>query len=157
MTKYGSKSGFSFFTELIAQHLLKVHEGNNWTDVDLTDTLTDISFQEAFALTPASPNTIAGLLQHISFWNRVMVERLKGVKVDIPQENGFKIPGGKNDEIWQHIMKDNLHSAHELADAIRSFDERKLYAPILPDYSSVYKHLQGSVEHVHYHLGQIVI
>ena len=141
-------------TALIALHLLEVHIGNNWTDVDLSGTLEDVTADEAFTVTAASPNTIASLLHHISWWNYHMIGRINGVEGNIPASNGFDIPENMD---WQQIKDENIISAHELATAIREFDVTRLEQPILPGYSSAYKNLQGSVEHVHYHLGQIVI
>lgn len=144
-------------TALIAQHLLDVHIGNNWTEVDLSDTLKDITLEEAITVTGASPNTIASLVHHITYWSRHMIGRINGVEVPIPPSNGFDVPLPDSPEDWLQLKADNIASAHELATAIRAFDAAKLEYPILPGYSSAYKNLQGSVEHVHYHLGQIVI
>lgn len=142
---------------LIAEHVLAVHEGNNWTEVNITDTLKDVTLPEATTLTKASPNTLAALLHHLSYWNRVMVQRINHFKVVLPNANGFDVPLLQTEQDWQLLKADNLASAQELAAAINSFDENKLPQPILEGYSSAYKHLQGSVEHIHYHLGQIVI
>ena len=144
-------------TELIAQHLLDVHEGGNWTEVDIASTLEDVSLYEATMHTKASPNTIASLLHHISFWNRVIVQRAKGIAIQVNDANGYDHPPLQTVEDWQQLKDDNRQSARELADAIKAFDEVKLLEPILPNYSTAYKNLQGSVEHVHYHLGQMVI
>lgn len=144
-------------TELIAQHLLEVHEGNNWTEVDVTQTLQDITMKEATYKTIASPNTIAALLQHLTFWNRVIVKRINGIAVAEPADNGYFVPELLDEADWQQLKADNLKSAHELAAAIRQFDVDALEQPILPEHSTAYRNLQGSVEHVHYHLGQMVI
>jgi hypothetical protein len=144
-------------TTLIAQHIIDVHQGGNWTEVDITITLQDVTLEEATMHTQASPNTIASLLNHITYWNRVMVQRAQGIQVQIDNTNGYDHPLLLTEEDWQDLKKDNLRSAHELATAITQFDEAKLFESILPDYSTAYKNFQGSVEHVHYHLGQIVI
>ena len=144
-------------TEAIAQHVLDVHEGNNWTEVALGPTLQDVTWQEATVLTPASPNTIASLLHHLTFWNRVMARRAHGLSTEVGPANGFDAPAIQNEHEWQALLADNRQSAHELATAIRSFDEAKLPAAILPTYGSAYKNLQGAVEHLHYHLGQLVL
>ena len=49
-------------TESIAQHITEVHEGGNWTDVNIKDALADVSFKEAATVTKASNNTIAALV-----------------------------------------------------------------------------------------------
>ncbi len=144
-------------TSLIAQHLLDVHEGNNWTDVNLVDTLSDVTKEEAITVTQASPNTMASLLHHITFWNRLMIERMKGIVVKIDEHNGYDVPHLQTEEDWLREKADNNLSSHELALAIDNFDEQKLLLPLIEGGSSAYKNLQGTVEHVHYHLGQIVI
>src|SRR4051812_30824317 len=141
-------------TALIAQHLLDVHLGNNWTDVNLSATVEDVTEKEAVTVSAASPNTIASLVHHITYWNRHMIGRMKGVEAPIPAANGYDLPPQFD---WQQLKEDNITSAHELAAAIRNFDTTKLEQPIIPGFSTAYKNLQGTVEHVHYHLGQIVI
>jgi hypothetical protein len=144
-------------TEYIAQHIIEVHEGNNWTEVNVRDTLQDVSVLEATTRTNASANTIAALLHHLTYWNRVMVQRIGGIDVAIPESNGFDVPLIQSEEEWTFLKEDNLTSAHELAAAVRSFPAHQLELPILPEYSTAYKNLQGTSEHVHYHLGQIVV
>lgn len=144
-------------TELIAQHLIDVHAGNNWTDVDLSGTLKDVTVEEAITVSAASPNTIAALLHHITYWNRAMIKRMAGMVVPDTPANGYDVPLISATVEWQRLKEDNLASAQELAAAIRAFDESKLYMPILPGHSTAYKNMQGTVEHVHYHLGQMVI
>jgi uncharacterized damage-inducible protein DinB len=144
-------------TDLIAQHVLEVHEGNNWTEVDVLSTLKDVSLKEATTRSKASTNSIASLVYHLTYWNRVIVKRSHGIFVASTEDNGFSGPVLHDEEDWNLLKADNIASAHELANAIRNFDEAALELPILPEHATAYKNLQGSVEHVHYHLGQIVI
>ncbi len=141
----------------IAQHLIDVSYGHNWTEVNIQDTVNDIDFKEAVTRSTFSKNTIASLVHHLAYWNRVMVQRIHGIKVEIPESNGFDVPAINNEAGWQELIKDYMRSADELADAIKQVDKNKLELPILEGYSSVYKNIQGSVEHIHYHLGQIVM
>lgn len=144
-------------TSLIAQHLIDVHEGNNWTDVSIADTLKDVTAEEAAVITQASPNTIASLLHHITFWNRLMIKRMQGIDIYVDEKNGYDAPSIKTEADWQQLQVDNNLSAHELAAAIAGFDENLLPESLVLGGSSAYKNLQGTVEHVHYHLGQMVI
>lgn len=145
------------FKEHIAQHLLDVHNGNNWAEVNLAQTLKHISWQQAIIVTPFSPNSIAMLLHHISYWNRAVAQRGMGVQPVINKANGMNAPFIDNETAWEELKKDNLYSAEELATVIEGYDEGNLYSPILPGHSSAYKNFQGQVEHVHYHLGQMVM
>jgi hypothetical protein len=143
--------------EAIAQHVLDVHEGNNWTEVDLAHTLHDVTLAEATTQTAASPNTIAALVQHLAFWNRVMARRAQGMGTEIGPANGFDVPPLRTHADWLALQAELWQSAHELAAAIRQVPEAKLAEPILLGYSTAYKNLQGAVEHLHYHLGQLVL
>jgi len=146
-----------YIKELIAQHILDVHEGDNWTESNIKNTLSDITVEEAMSVTAGSINTIASLLHHLTYWNRVIITRINGFEVTIPETNGFEMTALQTEDDWQNLKADNIRSAHELAEAILGFDEALLQDPILPGYSSAYKNLQGSSEHIHYHLGQIII
>lgn len=143
--------------ELIAQHVLDVHQGNNWTEVDLAHTLRDVTLAEATTLTPASPNTIVALVRHLTFWNRVMARRAQGYPTQIPGTNGFEGSELHSETEWLALQAELWQSAQELATAIRRVPAERLAEPILPAYSSTYKNLHGAVEHLHYHLGQLVI
>ncbi len=144
-------------TNLVAQHLIEVHEGGNWTEVAIATTLQDVSLQEATMLTKASPNTIASLLHHLTFWNRLMVQRAQGITVQVNDANGYDHPPLYTEADWEMLKNDNRQSAQELAVAITQFEEAKLLEPVVPNHSTAYKNFQGAVEHAHYHLGQLVI
>ncbi|MGI4834569.1 MAG: DinB family protein [Janthinobacterium lividum] len=142
----------------IAQHVLDVHTGGNWTEVDLAHTLADVTLAEANTRTPASANTLASLVRHLAFWNRVMARRAHGQPTEINRANGFDAgPPLGTEADWQALRADLTCSGQELAAAIRAVPDEQLPAAILPGYSSAYKNLQGAVEHLHYHLGQLVI
>ncbi|MCF6402548.1 DinB family protein [Chitinophaga filiformis] len=141
----------------ISTHLLDVIEGENWTDVNIMDSLKDVTVQEATLKTKASPNTIAALVNHLIYWNRVMIQRINGIRVTIPDVNGFDVPGLTSEQDWTNLKKELVASAYELAEAIKKVNESRLPEPIVADHSSTYRNLQGTVEHLHYHLGQIVI
>jgi hypothetical protein len=141
----------------IANHLVEVHRGGNWTDVNITDTLKDVNWQQAAIITSFSPNSIAMLLHHITYWNRIIAIRGQNIEPEINEQNGMNAPALMNEADWDDLKKDNLHSAEELATIVEGYDIGGLYNPILPGHSSAYKNFQGQVEHVHYHLGQIVM
>lgn len=145
--------------EAIALHLLDVHFGENWTDVWITKVLDDINWKEAVQPTAGSPNTIASLLHHITYYNKVIQQRLQGTDPAIDERNGFNPPPIHDFHDWVMLKTENLQSATDLAEMIRQLPDESLHEPIggLPGASSRYRQLHGTVEHAHYHLGQIVI
>jgi uncharacterized damage-inducible protein DinB len=145
-------------TNLIAQHLKQVYEGNNWTDVCIDATIKDIDWKQAQQQTEASPNTIASLVHHLMYWNGIIMKRINGETPVIPEENGYDVPFLNSEAEWDALKEKTHQSFTALANAIENFPEEKLqdnYAPSIP--STYYRNLQGIVEHAHYHLGQIVI
>lgn len=143
--------------EHIARHLRDVYAGQNWTEVNLQTTLEDVSYEEASEVTPASVNTIAGLVHHLTFWNRVIAQRIAGMKVEMPESNGYDNAALNDPATWHNLKKECFQSGNALAAAIEQLTAEQLEQEILPGYPTAYKSLQGCVEHVHYHLGQIVI
>lgn len=144
-------------TELIAQHIMEVFEGDNWTDVNMKDTLHDVDYRQAATVTKASYNTIAALLHHLSFYNEIVSMRLLGINPEIDEINGFNVPTIKNEHDWQQLKDAAFASAANLADAVRKFPEERLEELTVTGHSTYYKTLHGIAEHTHYHLGQIVL
>ena len=86
-----------------------------------------------------------------------MVQRIGGNEVVIDEYNGFALPHLQTEDDWLQLKIDNNLSSHELAAAMVHFDDAKLEEPLVKGGSSAYKNMQGAVEHVHYHLGQMMI
>jgi len=136
-------------TALIAAHITDVFEGDNWTEVNLKNTLSDIDSTEATAHTKASPNTIASLVHHLSFYNDVVLMRLSGIFPEIDDINGFDAPPIKTESDWQQLQNAAFASARQLAEAVKNFPEEKLFSQAKPGMSTYYKMLHGIAEHAH--------
>lgn len=144
-------------TQLIAQHVTEVHEGGNWTEVNIKDTLADVGYKEAATVTTASYNTIAALVHHLSFYNDVVMQRLSGNDPVISESNGFDMAAIENEADWMNLKERNLQSARQLASAISEFPEEKIFELTATGHATHYKTLHGIAEHAHYHLGQIML
>jgi uncharacterized damage-inducible protein DinB len=144
-------------TDFIAQHIVEVFEGGNWTEVNFKSTLKDINYKEATTVTKASYNTIAALLYHTCFYNEVVLQRLQGINPAINEKNGFDLPPVRNENDWNELKRRCFQSAHALAEAVKKFPEERLSELTITGHSTHYKTLHGVAEHTHYHLGQIVI
>ncbi|HEY2727220.1 MAG TPA: DinB family protein [Parafilimonas sp.] len=144
-------------TSLIAQHIKEVYEGNNWTDVNIAETIKDLSYQQAQQQTAASKNTIAALLHHLYYWNGIIMQRSKEINPFIPETNGFDVDEFKNENDWQRLKEKTHESFIQLTALVENFPEEKLEETYAEGKSSYYKNFQGIVEHAHYHLGQMVI
>lgn len=144
-------------SKLISTHLKEAFEGNNWSEVNVRDTVKDITFPEAVTKTKASPNTIAALLYHMTFYNKAVHERLLGREPQINAANGFDMPPLTSEADWEHVKNEAFSAAEKLAEAICIFPDEKLMDQVPPGKGSFYKKFHGVIEHNYYHLGQIVI
>ncbi|HYJ62479.1 MAG TPA: DinB family protein [Parafilimonas sp.] len=142
---------------VIAMHITDTYNGENWTGVNISNTLKDVSWQRAQQKTEGSQNTIASLVHHLYYWNGIMMERIKGINPSIPDTNGFDVNELKNENDWNELKEKTHQSFMQLASAVENFPEEKLFEISPTGKSSYYKNFQGIVEHAHYHLGQIVI
>lgn len=143
--------------ERIAAHIQDVFNGDNWTEVNLADTVVDINYTEATTITKVSPNSIAMLVHHLKFYNEVVLKRLQGTNPKISSANGFDMPPIQNEQQWKQLVSDCLQSAKNLAEAALAFPADKLESVPVGGHNNMYKNLHGIAEHVHYHLGQITI
>ncbi|MCH5715427.1 hypothetical protein [Niabella hibiscisoli] len=89
----------------IANHLVEVHRGGNWTDVSITGILKDINWVQATTVTSFSPNSIAMLLHHITYWNRIVALRGQNIEPEINDKNGMNAPVLTNDADWDDLKK----------------------------------------------------
>jgi len=144
-------------TEHIAQYITDVHEGGNWTEVNIKDTLADVGYKEATTVTRVSNNSIAAMVYHISFYNDVVMQRLSGNDPVLSESNGFDMAAIKNEDDWIKLKERNIQSAQQLASAVREFPEEKIFEHTSTGHATHYKTLHGISEHAHYHLGQIVL
>jgi uncharacterized damage-inducible protein DinB len=144
-------------TALIAQNLHHVYYGDNWTDVSIADTLNKISYQQAIQKTNASDNTIAALVNHLWFWNTIILQRMNGKNPSVPAQNGMDVPAISNEQQWHELVVKLKSSFDELIDAVRNFPADKLDDLVKDRTTSIGFNLLGIVEHAHYHLGQIIV
>lgn len=144
-------------SQQIAQHLFDVHEGDNWTDVNLKNTLADVTWQQAEKITAASKNSIAALLHHIGFYTNVIQQRLEGIDARIDEKNGFDHLAITSEEDWKDLIEECFRASTDLVTYLQNYPDDKLFVPVLEGKSTAYKSLHGLIEHTHYHLGQIVL
>ncbi len=142
---------------LLAKHLRDVHTGGNWTSVNLRDTLADVSLAEAFDRQPGF-NSIAALTYHIHYYVAALVRVLHGRPLDAHDRYSFDHPPLDSEEDWEALREQSLAAAADAAAAVERLPEALLDAPFTdPKYGTYYRNIQGTIEHAHYHLGQIVL
>ena len=144
-------------SEQIAKHLKEVHFGGNWTCSNLKDSISGVSWQQATTQVYGF-NTIATLSFHINYYVDAVLKVLQGSTLNASDALSFNHPTIQSEADWEK-MKDKIWSDAELFVSLISVlsDEQLLQTFAAEQYGSYYRNLHGIIEHMHYHLGQIVL
>jgi len=144
-------------TEQMANHLRAVYFGGNWTSVDLKDNLADVTWQQATTQV-YSFNTIAKLVYHMNYYVSAVLKVLHGEPLNAHDKYSFDLPPILSQEDWEKMLNKTWTDAENFASLIEPLPESKLWEDFSDNkYGNYYRNIHGIIEHVHYHLGQIVL
>lgn len=144
-------------TSQIAKHFKDVHFGGNWTSVNLKDTLQGITWQQATTQV-YNFNTIAVLVYHMNYYVSAVTKVLQGEPLNAKDAYSFDHPPIQSPEDWEKLLNKVWTEAENFAVLIEQLSEEKLGDDFTDKkYGNYYRNLHGIIEHVHYHLGQIVL
>lgn len=145
------------FPNQIAKHLREVYSGGNWTGVNLKDTLADVNWEMA-AVKVNSFNSITALVYHMNYYVRAAIQAFEESKLDASDKFSFDHPPINSDEDWRKLTEQVFADAEHLAELIEQMPEEKLDEIFIDTkYGTYFRNLVGTIEHFHYHLGQIVL
>lgn len=141
----------------ITKHFKEVFFGGNWTAVNLSDTLKDVTWQQATRKVH-SCNTITALVYHIGYYVSAVLKVLQGGSLDAHDKYSFDHPTVRSQADWEALVNKTFADAEQFADLVEKIPENKFGKTFVDEkYGSYYRNLHGIIEHTHYHLGQIVI
>lgn len=143
--------------EHIAKLLRDAYFGENWTASSLKEHISDVTYKEA-TTSYHFLNTIAKLVYHMNYYVVAVNGVLKGEELAAKDKFSFNHPKFNTQKDWEEFLKSVYQTTEETARLIEEFPESKLMSDFSEDkYGTVYRNLHGIVEHIYYHLGQIVI
>lgn len=144
-------------SQLLAKHLRDVHFGGNWTSVNLKEQLSDLSWQQV-NIKIDGLNSIAALVFHMNYYVRVVTKVLMGGPLDAKDALSFDLPPINCEADWKLLQDKIWADAERFATIIEHIPESQLWEDFTdPKYGTYYRNLQGITEHLHYHLGQVVV
>ena len=140
-----------------AKHFRDVHFGGNWTSVSLKETLADVSWQQAVTKVH-SFNTIAVLVYHTNYYVSAVLKVLQGEALNASDTFSFDLPPIQSDTDWKNLLNKTLADAERFASLLEQLPESR-FGEVFTDkkYGTYYRNMHGIIEHIHYHLGQIVV
>ncbi len=143
--------------EQIAKLFRDVHYGGNWTSVNLKENLADLTWQQATTKV-YSFNTIATLVYHMNYYVSAVLKVLQGEPLNASDKYSFDYPSILSQEDWDKLLDKTLTDAENFASLIEQLPESKLGETFSEEkYGNYYRNIHGIIEHIHYHLGQIVL
>jgi len=103
-------------------------------------------------------NTIASLVYHMNYYVSAVLKVLEGGPLDASDKLSFNLPPIQSEEDWQKLLDKTWTEAENFAALIEALPEQKLGEPFSDGkYGTYYRNIHGVIEHIHYHLGQIVV
>ncbi|MBD0284619.1 MAG: DinB family protein [Flavisolibacter sp.] len=145
------------WTAQIAKHFREVHFGGNWTAVNLKDNLADVTWQQATTQV-YSFNTIATLVYHMNYYVSAVMKVLQGEPLHAKDQYSFDHPPIASQQDWEKLLDKMWTDAEAFASLIEQLPQSKLGETFVDEkYGNYYRNLHGIIEHMHYHLGQIVL
>jgi len=144
-------------SDQIAKQFRAVYYGGNFAGVNLKETLEGITWQQATAKV-YSFNTIAALVFHINYYVSAILKVLQGGPLDAHDKYSYDFPPVRSAEDWQKLMDTIWTDGGNFANLVEQLDETKFGESFLDGkYGTYFRNLSGVIEHIHYHLGQIVL
>lgn len=144
-------------TTQIAKLVRAVYFGGNWSDVILKDTLADVSWQQASAKV-YSFNTIGTLVYHMNYYVSAVIKVLEGGPLDAHDKFSFDCPPIQSQEDWNTLLDKFWKDAESFTCLVEQLPDSKLEEIFsVEKYGNYYRNIHGVIEHLHYHLGQIVL
>lgn len=141
----------------LSQHLYQVYFGGNWTTVNYRDVLADVSWQEATA-SLKEMNTMATLVQHTFYYTQALKRVLKGEPLAAKDELSFTHPEIQNEEDWLTFKSDLFKDVEDTVHILAAFSDDRWNDWFEEEkYGTYHRNVLGIIEHLHYHLGQLVI
>lgn len=144
-------------TEHIAKHAYEIYFGGNWTTTNLKGVLEDVTWKEATTQVDGF-NTLATLVFHVNYFPKAVSAVLEGKPLESKDSLSFDHPPINSEVDWKSFLESVWEDGKRFSELITSLPESQLNQPFTDEkYGSYYRNLHGIIEHLHYHLGQIVI
>jgi hypothetical protein len=144
-------------TAQIAKHFRDVYFGGNWTSVNLKETLAGVTWEQATAKVYTF-NTIGTLVYHMNYYITVVSKVLQGEPLNAKDKYSFEHPPILSQDDWEKLLDETWADAQKFSLLIEQLPENKLEEIFFDEkYGNYYRNMHGIIEHVHYHLGQIVL
>lgn len=143
--------------QYIADQIHRAFFGENWCGVSLRKSVEGLTFVQATQLQPHA-HSIAKLVFHIGYYFEGVGAVLKGGSLEIRDIFSFDMPLVQTEADWQDLLKRTWKNAEGFIQVVKGLSDEQIAGTFVDEkYGDYYRNLTGLVEHLYYHLGQIVL
>ena len=143
--------------ERIEDQLRRAFSGDAWYGDSLSEILTGVSAEKAVAHPVPNVHSILEIVLHLAFTQDVMRRRIEGEDAAINEgEDLFEIKAAGEAE-WQDAVEKLNASHRQLLQVIGNLNQHELHSKIVNRDHTVYFLLEGLIQHLTYHAGQIAL
>jgi len=140
-----------------AKHMNDIFFGGNWTSVNMRQHLIGLTWQQATARI-YDHNSIAALTFHINYFVEAQIDVLSGRPLNAHDQFSFDLPPIQSQNDWEDILQRVWTNAEKCVELINQLPAERMGENFSDaKYGTWYRNMQGNIEHIHYHLGQIVV
>ena len=141
----------------IAKQIDRAFFGENWCGVSLHKSVESLTVEQATQPQPHS-HTIAELVFHIGYYYEGVGAVLKGGSLEIKDKFSFDMPSVQSEADWQALLERTWKSAEDFVQLVEGLSDEQIAGMFVDEkYGDYYRNLTGLVEHLYYHLGQIIL
>jgi uncharacterized damage-inducible protein DinB len=143
--------------EELSSRLQAVYGGDAWYGLPLGELLREVDAAAAAAHPWHGVHSVWEVVLHVTVWNKVVLRRMHGETVEPTHQQDWPPVPKFSDSQWQADLLALAESHTTLCDAVNSFPPARL-AETVPDKDYDFSFmLQGAVDHIVYHAGQIAL
>lgn len=142
----------------IAQQMKQGFEKDCWSGPSMLEVLDGVDYKMAAAKPIPNAHSIWELVMHIVSGQQLMQGMVKGdITERITVEDWWQPVPEPTEANWNATLVRLKKQEFELHELVASFPEERLDGPFVKGGSSAYNNLQGHVQHMLYHVGQILM
>lgn len=142
---------------LLAKHLRDVLFGGNWCGMNYQSVLADVNLKTAQQQFERQKSILA-LFNHAAYYLQAIQQILQDEALTTKDSDSWIIPVIEDEAAWKNFVKQQLQQGEFICKLLQNLDDKRLWLNFGDEkYGTVFTNILGIIEHLHYHLGQIVL
>ncbi|WP_290842233.1 DinB family protein [Flavobacterium sp.] len=135
----------------------ELYNGDPWLDSSISGNLSNIDAEWAAQKPRHVTNSIWEIVNHLSIWREVVLDRINGAEADTPDHNYFLPIADKSEKAWSISLRKLEKSQEDWLGFLDKLTDEKLSQRYLETHYTVYDLIFGIMQHDAYHLGQLAL